>query len=131
MIKEDNFYKKPRPGHTLFMRSTQRYASPHCHALYLGRDSTGEKVLLPTFVDGFSIVSLDAIDGDSWKTSGKFNIRSEKLDGSGEPSSYEYVFFDTERGTTVRERVVSVRKIEDRWVIVSLPDSPTWTETKN
>lgn len=119
--------RDPNPGESLFLRSTQLYASPHCHALYLGEDDTGVKVLLPTFVDGYSIVNLESIDPASYKTSGKFNIRSEEYE-SGEPVAFDYIFFDVTDDGRVHERVVGVRKIEGRWHIIARPDNPSWSE---
>jgi hypothetical protein len=125
---ETNWNRKPNPGESLHMRSTSRYSSPHCHALYLGEDATGDKVLLPTYIEGYSIVNLDSIDTESWRASGRFNIRQEEKDKAGETTAYEYIFFDVQGGTTVHERLVRVQKIEDRWMIVARPDNPTWSE---
>lgn len=128
MAKDINWNRAPNPGESLYMRSTPRYSSPHCHALYLGKDATGDKVLIPTYVDGYSIVNLDSIDEESWRASGRFNIREEETDESGETIAYEYIFFDVKNGKDVTERLVRVQKIEDRWTIVARPDNPTWSE---
>lgn len=118
--------RAPNPGETLFMTSGVQYASPHCHALYLGEDDTGRKVLLPTYVDGYAIVNLESIDRPSYRASGRFNIRKEEKDKAGLTIGYEYIFFDTANSNVI-ERAVKVKKIEGRWIIVSRPENPSWS----
>ena len=124
------FKIKPRPttpvsGLTLKLKTTDRYISPHCHALYLGEDETGRKVLLPTFSDGFSIVDLDSIDEEAYEVSGKFNIDKEILDGKT-PVMYEYKFFDTLDSESFRSLKVTVEKLEGLWTITEPYDEPSW-----
>lgn len=127
MAKAKEMERGPVPGESLFLRNTPRYSSPHCHALYLGKDETGNKVLLPTYIDGYSIVNLESIDPEAYKPAGKFNLRSEEYNEDG-PVLFDYIFFDVIDGQKVFEREVQVRKIEGRWMITSRPDNPTWSE---
>jgi hypothetical protein len=118
--------RMPTVGESLFLRTTSLYSSPHCHALYLGEDDTGGKVLLPTYTDGFSIVNFESIDPNAYRASGRFNIRSEAFD-NGVAMAYDYIFFDV-GGSQVKEMLVRVRRIEGRWIIVSRPENPSWSE---
>lgn len=125
-LKTLNPNRVPTVGESLFLKSTSKYSSPHCHALFLGMDDTGSKVLLPTYTDGYSIVNLESIDPEAYRASGRFNLRKEEFDEDG-PVAYEYIFFDV-GGNQVQERLVRVRKVEGRWIIVSRPENPTWCE---
>lgn len=124
-VQKVSWDRNPVPGETLFLRSTSEYSSPHCHALYLGKDDTGDKVLLPTYTDGYSIVNLESIDKNAYRASGRFNIRKEEV-GTECVTGYDYVFFDTRSSEQFKEQIVTVKKVEGRWLIVALPDSPSW-----
>lgn len=119
--------KKLEPGDTIFLRNTELYSSPHCHALYLGSDATGDKVLLPTYIRGFIVANLDNIDPNAYRAVGRINLRSEKH-SEQEPENYKYVFFDVVNKEVI-ERVVTVSKIENAWTIIEQPDEiPSWVE---
>lgn len=126
-IKTSPKITTPVPGCTLSFKSTTRYLSPHCFALYLGKDDTGDKVLIPTYVDGYKIVNLDSLDDDAYKVAGKFNIRNERIEDDI-PVEYSYTFFDTLDGRDYKERQVLVERLNGRWTITNEPDVPSWSE---
>ena len=127
MVEKKETGRLPVPGESLFLKSTHRYSSPHCHALYLGKDDGGEKVLLPTYIEGFSVVNINSIDSSAYKPAGKFNLRSEEYENES-PVAFEYVFFDVIDGNKIFERLVRVQKVSGIWTIVARPENPTWSE---
>lgn len=118
-----------KTGDSLFLISNEAQIVPHCHALYLGKDSSGkERVLLPTFVgEGFDVVELDSIPKYSFRPAGKFNIANEKISEDG-PVYYDYIVFDIIPGTTKSiERHIHVSRDTGEWRIVRT-ETPNWKE---
>ena len=110
----------PKVGENLYFMNTSQYSTPYCLGLYLGKDNTGDKVLIPSYISGCLIVNIDSLDPASYRPDGYFNVR-DKIYNDNEIIQFDYIFFNQKN-----EYLVKVKKIDGVWIIIEKPSNMSW-----
>lgn len=118
--------KRISPGISISLKDTNNFLAPHKFGLYLGEDSESGKALIPTYVDGYSIVNVKDLDYSYYSQSGRFNVRETYRGNDKNISGFKYIFFDVVNGVDINELIVEVRMIDGVWRITSSSSIPSW-----
>lgn len=114
-------YSEPSPGETIFCWHQGKDFVDNKHILYLGADSSGaKKILVPHPEKGWSILNLDCLPANGYRSIGVCNLERLKWEGKS-LTEVVYVFFD--RGEDIK---LTLKYVDGVWKLKKDFQMPSW-----